>query len=221
MYHHISVPPPDADAIRRDISVSPQNFEAQLRYLRDEGYTTIHLSDLLYYLAQGQPLPKKPIVLTFDDGYRDNYDNAFFLLHKYDMVGTFFLITDFIDQERADYMTWPQVRVMVRCGMELGSHSRDHPELSGRSTDFLVWQVLGSREMIESRVGITPRFFSYPSGQYDDQTIRVVHSANFWGGVTTHQGTTQRSDRVFELMRVRIRGSYTVDDLARLLSLDW
>ena len=75
--------------------------------------------------------------------------------------------------------------------------------------------------MIESRVGITPRFFSYPSGRYDDQAIAVIHSANFWGGVTTHQGTVQRSDRPFELMRVRVRGSYTVDDLARLLSLDW
>ena len=77
MYHHIADPPPDADPIRRDLSVSPQAFEAQLRYLVRAGYQPITLRDLIYHLTLGAPLPEKPIILTFDDGYEDNYTNAY------------------------------------------------------------------------------------------------------------------------------------------------
>ena len=71
MYHYISVSPPGADAVRRDLSVSPEALEAHLRYLQQEGYTAITLRDLSMALQCGYPLPPKPIVLTFDDGYRD------------------------------------------------------------------------------------------------------------------------------------------------------
>ena len=77
MYHYISEPPPGADVYRRDLSVAPADFEAQLAWLRDQGYESITLTDLVYNLALGWPLPDEPIVITFDDGYVDNYTNAF------------------------------------------------------------------------------------------------------------------------------------------------
>ena len=77
MYHYISVPPPDADIYRRDLSVSPANFERQLGYLIENGYTTITLRDLVYHLTVGDSLPEKPVILTFDDGYRDNFFHAY------------------------------------------------------------------------------------------------------------------------------------------------
>ncbi len=221
MYHYISAPPPGADKYRIDLSVSPERLESHLRYLRDQGYTTISLRDLVYHLTQGAPLPPKPIILTFDDGYEDQYLNAFPLLKKYGFRGTFFIITDFVTEERPGYMTWSQLKEMVAAGMEIGSHSRNHPDLRGKPVDYLVWQALGSKEAIEAHLGITPRFISWPSGRYDDQAIAVFHSAHFWGGVTTHQGTVQRSDRLFELQRIRVRGSYTAKYLDALLHLDW
>lgn len=221
MYHYISAPPPDADRYRKDLSVSPEQFESHLRYLREHGYTSISLSNLVYHLTQGTPLPPKPIILTFDDGYADHYTQAFPLLQKYGFRAAFFIITDFVTEKRPGYMTWDQLKELVAAGMEIGSHSRNHPDLRGQPLDYLVWQALGSKEAIEYYLGITPRFVAYPSGRYDDQTIAVFHSAHFWAGLTTTQGTEQRSDRLFELQRLRVRGQYTAEDLDILLHLDW
>jgi peptidoglycan/xylan/chitin deacetylase (PgdA/CDA1 family) len=221
MYHYISDPPPGANAVRRDLSVSPALFESHLRYLRDAGYHVITLDDLLRFLTFGQPLPDKPVILTFDDGYVDNYISAFPLLKRYGMVGQFFLITDFVDAGQADYMTWPQIEEMGAAGQRFGSHSRNHPDLRGQSVDYLIWQALGGLEDIQKHLGYRPRWIAYPSGSYDKRTIQVYKSANYWGGLTTVQGATHTGDGIFELSRVRVRGSYSADDLARLLSLDW
>jgi peptidoglycan/xylan/chitin deacetylase (PgdA/CDA1 family) len=221
MYHHVSVPPPGADIYRRDLSLTPTQFESHLKYLTDAGYHAITLDDLLYALAQGRELPAKPVILTFDDGYEDNYTNAFPLLQKYDMVGHFFVISDFVNQERPDYMTWPQIEEMAAAGQRFGSHSRDHPNLSGKSVDYLVWQALGGKEALEEHLGQHPRWISYPAGLYDDRTIAVYKSAGYWGGLTTQQGATHTLDGIFELKRVRVRGSHTAADLGRLLALNW
>lgn len=213
MYHYISIPPANADAIRQDLSVSPDRFEAHLAFLRQAGYETVSMSQLTYAFSQQVSLPSKPIILTFDDGYRDNYENAFPLLRKYDYSGTFFLITQPIDQNNVNYLTWDMVIEMHRAGMEFGSHSYRHPDLSGRDVDFLVYEIVGSKEAIEQRIGEPVRFFSYPAGRYDGQTIQVLESAQFWGAVTTQWGEDQSFARRFELKRIRVRGS----DTARIL----
>ncbi|HID86951.1 MAG TPA: polysaccharide deacetylase family protein, partial [Anaerolineae bacterium] len=214
MYHHIAVPPPDADAIRRDLSVPPANFEAHLRYLAEEGYQSISLRDLLFHLAIGQPLPPKPIILTFDDGYVDNYANAFPLLKKYGFTATFFIITDFVDWGYEEYMTWDQLREMAQAGMEIEAHSRDHPDLRGKPLDYLVWQILGPKEAIEAHTGHTVRFFNYPSGRYDEEVVKVLRSAHYWGAVVISQGADHSSEQPFKLRRIRVRGGYTEKDLA-------
>jgi peptidoglycan/xylan/chitin deacetylase (PgdA/CDA1 family) len=221
MYHYVSVPPAKADIYRRDLSVSPEQFDAQLSYLRDQGYTVISLDDLLYALAQGRTLPEKPVILTFDDGYEDNYTNAFPILSKHGVMAHFFIISDFVNAGREGYMTWPQIEEMAAAGQRFGSHSRDHPNLSGQPVDYLVWQALGGAEAIQEHLGYHPRWIAYPSGQYDERTSAVYASANYWGGLTTHQGATHTFDGIFELDRVRVRGSHSPEDLGALLALDW
>ena len=221
MYHHIALPPPDADPVRRDLSLPPEAFEEQLQYLVKQGYTSITLSDLIHHLARGAPLPPKPVILTFDDGYRDAYTEAFPLLQKYGMTGTFFLITGFIDQGRPEYLSWAQVKEMHRAGMQFGSHTYTHPDLRGKPVEYLIWQILGSKEAIELRIQEPVRFFSYPSGKYDQLTEKVLRSAHFWGAVTVHQGTEQSSEHPFELQRIRIRGNETLASFAAKLNMDW
>jgi peptidoglycan/xylan/chitin deacetylase (PgdA/CDA1 family) len=212
MYHHIGDPGPDADAIRRDLSVSPANFESQLRYLIESGYESISLEALVMHLQTGQPVPSKPVVLTFDDGFKDQYSNAYPLLQKYGLVGTFFVITCFTDQNRPEYLSWPEIELLHAGGMEIGSHSYTHPSLRGQTFEYVVWQVLGSKEAIEARTHEPVRFFSYPSGQYDQLVMQVLRSAGYWGAVTVEPGSLQSSERTFELKRVRVRGSYDVED---------
>ncbi len=217
MYHYISVPPRNADRIRRDLSLPPDLFREHLEYLSSHGYHTITLEELALHLLEGKPLPPKPIILTFDDGYRDNYENAFPLLREYHFKGVFFVITDFVTKRSPRYMSWKQLREMVDAGMEIESHTRNHTDMRGRSVDYLVWQALGSKEAIEAHLGLTPRFVSWPSGKYDQRAIQVFRSAHFWGGVTERQGTLQDSGHMFELERIRIRGYYTSRSLAWLL----
>lgn len=221
MYHYISEPPPDANIYRRDLSVTPANFEAQLAWLRSEGYESITLTDLVYHLALGWPLPDKPVILTFDDGYRDNYTHAFPLLKKYEYTGTFFLVTHPIDYGDPDYLSWDMVKKMYRAGMDFQPHGYRHFDLRGQDIDFLVFEIVAAKEAIEARTGETSRFFSYPSGSYDDQTVAVLKSAYFWGAVITAQGATHTSDNLFELTRIRIRGEHSPQDFVDLMTYDW
>ena len=221
MYHYLSEPPADADIYRHDLSVTPQRFAEHLDRLQMEGYVTIGLADLLRHLTQGAPLPEKPVILTFDDGYRDNYTNAFPLLNAHGMTATFFIVTDFIDQKRPEYLTWDMVREMYAAGMSIESHGRNHTSLKARDDDYLVWQALGSLETIEYELGVRPHFVSYPAGDYDENTIRIFKSAHYWAGVTTQQGARHHSDDLFQLRRVRVRGTTTADELMRLLALEW
>jgi len=221
MYHYLSVPPEGADRYRLDLSVAPDLFAAHLDRIQAEGYTTISFYELVAHLTQGAPLPDKPIILTFDDGYRDNYENAFPLLVEHQMRATFFVVTDFIDEARPEYLAWDMAREMLAAGMSIESHSRNHATLRKRDNDYLIWQILGSLETLEYELGVRPRFISYPAGEYDQATIDIAHSANYWAGITTEQGVVQRSDELFELQRVRIRGTTTPDDLAALLSAEW
>jgi peptidoglycan/xylan/chitin deacetylase (PgdA/CDA1 family) len=221
MYHHVAIPPPDADAVRHDLSLAPEAFEAQLQYLVQEGYSTIMLSELIHHLARGATLPARPIILTFDDGYRDVYTQAFPLLRQYGMNSTVFLITGFIDAEYDEYLSWAQVREMHGAGMGFGSHSYTHPDLRNQTAEYLVWQILGSKEAIEQRIREPVRFFSYPSGRYDDLAVNVLQSADYWGAVTTLQGYEHSSDSSFELRRIRIRGDETLASFAAKLEMNW
>lgn len=219
MYHYLSNPPPRADAIRSDLSVGPAQFEAQLAYLREQGYETISMKQLSYALSRDDELPPKPIIISFDDGYRDQYTNAFPLLKKYGFVATFFVFTQVIDENNVDFLSWDMVKEMHAASMEFGSHSYRHSDLTNRSVDFLVYEILGSKEAIEERIGEPVRFFCYPSGRYDDLAEQVVKSANFWGAVTTEWGAAQSFDQRFEMPRLRIRGNDTLDDFSYKLAV--
>ncbi len=218
MYHYISIPPPDADAIRLDLSVTPQAFDEQMAFLVSNGYHTVRVADVVEHLRSGAPLPEKPIVLTFDDGYADNYKAAFPILKKYGMTATFYVIAQFTENQRPGYATWDQLREMANAGMEIGSHSMDHSDLHGRSIAFLTNQIAGSKQAIESRLGVTVKTFSYPSGKYDANTIAVVRANGYLGAVTEIQGLQQTTNDIFELRRVRIRGSYSLTDYAYWLN---
>ena len=221
MYHYLSVPPAGSDIYRRDLSVAPDLFARHLDSMLEAGYQTISLYELTMHLTIGAPLPAKPVIITFDDGYRDNYENAFPLLLARGMTATFFVSPEFIDLKRAEYADWSMLRAMYGAGMSIEAHGLNHRSLKNRDVDFLAWQALASIQAIERELGQRPRFVSYPAGEYDNLTVEVFRNSHFWAGVTTVQGSTQRSDAPFALRRVRVRGSTQPNELIRLMELDW
>jgi peptidoglycan/xylan/chitin deacetylase (PgdA/CDA1 family) len=219
MYHYISVPPPDADRYRLDLSVTPAQFAQQVIWLRDNGYATVSLDDLYGALAEGRPLPPRPVILTFDDGYADAYHNAFPLLKTFGMTGTFFVVTEFLDRQVPGYLTWDQAREMAAAGMSIQSHTRTHHDLTEDCDyDCQVYQILGSAETIEAEIGARPRFFCYPGGRYDALTLQILDRVGVVAAVTTRSGTLHVNDRPLELKRARVRGTTRLADFAWMLT---
>ena len=131
--HYVGSTPPDADIYRRDLTVSPRALESQLAWLRGQGFTAIALDDIYAAFKQGAPLPPKPIILTFDDGYADAYTHAFPLLRRYGMTGTFFVVTK--SSTPPSRATSPGTRSgRWRRRAWPSSHLRSHPDLPTAAT---------------------------------------------------------------------------------------
>lgn len=218
MYHYISEIPPNADTYRRDLTVTPGRFEEHLRYFQAQGYESVRLADIYETLTTGKPLPGRPIVLTFDDGYKDAYTQALPLLLQYGFIGEFFVLATPAHFEAEAYMTWNDMRAMAEAGMVIQAHGRDHFDLTNRDYEFLVYQILGAREAVESHTGQPVSFFCYPSGRYDDDVKAVVASAGYLGAVTTEWGTELRLDNRYTWPRIRVKGAWTIEDFAGILT---
>jgi len=221
MYHYISDPPPGSDRLRYSLSVTPSNFHAQMTFLQQAGYHAVTLDDLYNHLTQGTPLPDKPIILTFDDGYADAFTSALPILQKHGFVGTFFILTGPADRNgEVAYLNWAQITAMSQAGMDMELHSREHVDLRNRPNDFLVHQIAGGRDSLTARTGRSVRWFAYPSGRYDDAAVRVLQSAGFVGAVTTIDGRTHTVSGLFDLQRVRINGPGTLEIFIKALAGD-
>jgi peptidoglycan/xylan/chitin deacetylase (PgdA/CDA1 family) len=217
MYHYISVPPENSDKYRVDLSVAPENFRQQMAYLAENGFSTITFEDLSRAITNHQVLPDKPVIITIDDGYRDNYENAFPIMREYGITATLFLLTDPIDQGNPNYMTWTMIEEMAAAGIRFGPHTKTHPDLRGLSREKLIWQILGSRETVAAHVGYMPLYFTYPSGRYDENTIAILQELDFWGAVTTAGGKCHGFNDRFEWTRVRVRNFTTLPEFIDLV----
>lgn len=217
MYHYVSEPPEDADQLRIDLSVTPDDFHEQMQFLHDQGYTTISLYDLDAALQTGAPLPPRPIILTFDDGYLDHYTNVFPILKNYGFTATFFIITARLDANPPSYLSWDHVTLMAQAGMSMEPHTKTHQDLRQRDYDFLVYEILGSIESLEAHTNAPAKMFAYPGGRYDQQTLEVLEGSPVRLAVTTQPGALHTTDNRLELPRLRISYATGVQGLKHML----
>src|SRR5581483_4148879 len=196
MYHYVGDLPPDADAISKSLTVSRELFQQEIKFLADQGYTTIHIADLINYLNNGTPLPPKPIILTFDDGYADQYEEVFPTLKDFHMVGTFFILVGPTDFNSAGYLSWDQILEMANNGMEIGSHGQTHRYNLG--TTFQSTQraeIIPPDQRFREKIPNWIPIFSYPSGSYNQYTLDLLQQLGYVAAVTTKQGTLQSSEQ--------------------------
>lgn len=218
MYHYVGDLPENADVYRVGLTISRDVFQAHVQYLAENRYETITLYELELALMLGIALPERPVILTFDDGYLDHFQNVFPILQSQNMTGTFFIITAFADENRQGYLTWQQIQMMAEAGMSMESHTKTHPELTNRDYDFLVYEILGSLQSLEAYLGQSTRMFAYPIGRYDEQTLRLIESTPILRAVTTENGIWHTSSNRHQVTRLRISNETGVAGLAQLLN---
>jgi peptidoglycan/xylan/chitin deacetylase (PgdA/CDA1 family) len=217
MYHYVSEPPEGADKYRISLSVHPETFRQQMQYLADNGYSPVTLSDLSLAIVNKHELPPKPIVITLDDGYRDNYENAFPVMRELGFTATIFVATDFVDRGDPNHLTWDMIKEMDAAGIRFEPHSKTHPDLTEHDRDFILYQIKGSGETLEAHLGYRSRYFAYPSGRYNDEAIQVLSDLDYWGAVTTQDGVWHGFDDRYVWTRVRVINSLSLANFADLI----
>ncbi|MBL8045093.1 MAG: polysaccharide deacetylase family protein [Anaerolineales bacterium] len=220
MYHYVEPWPANADLIRKGLTVQPADFAAQMQYLAEQGYTAISLYAVLEALAAGKALPAKPMVLTFDDGYRELINYAAPVMEPLGFEGTVFVITELADRELPAYLTWPQLQKLHAQGWQIEPHTKTHAQLLGANRDKQLYEILGSIQSIEANIGVRPRFLCYPAGKYDALTLQLVRELNLWGAVTTRPGRQHQFSDRFTWTRVRVDGRGALQDFINALEGD-
>lgn len=191
------------DNLFHSLSVSPQEFEEQMEYLYQNKYNTITPDQLMAYLKYGRELPNKPILITFDDGYLDNYTNAYPILKKYGFTATIFLVTNLVSHDPR-FMNWDQAREMQKNGIVFGSHTVDHQSLISISKEQVNNELSQSREEIARQLGKPPKYFAYPTGTYSPEIEELVREAGYRAAFSIQYGEVGPSSDLYALERIPI-----------------
>jgi peptidoglycan/xylan/chitin deacetylase (PgdA/CDA1 family) len=212
MYHHIAKASDPKNTRASRLAVSPDQFAEQLAYLQRTGYTTITLDDLVTALRDGAALPAKPVILTFDDGYKDFYTAAYPLLQRYNDKATIYIISGRVGLP--DYMTWDDLRALAASPLiTIGDHTRHHPQLAKCSATQSWEELTGGKSDLETQLHITVRHLAYPSGSYSTTTLEQARKIGFATAVTVRRGINERADKLLELPRIFVKGDASLDDL--------
>jgi len=212
MYHVVGDPP--ADAPFPGLYVSRSDFAGQLDWLSGHGYHAVSLRRVYDYWRRGYALPPRPVVLTFDDGYPQDYTNVRPLLAEHHWPGVLNLA---VRNLLAGKLTVPQIRRLIRNGWEVDAHTVSHPDLTTLSAADLRHQVAGSRAWIRRRFHVPVDFFCYPSGRYDSRVLAAVRAAGFSAATIEGAGLASPRDGLLTLPRIRVDRGDGVGGLAASL----
>jgi peptidoglycan/xylan/chitin deacetylase (PgdA/CDA1 family) len=206
MYHYIRPDSGKADPIGEDLSVSPEHFAAQMDYLAKHHFTPLTLAELADVRAKRLALPVNPIVLTFDDGYRDFYTQAWPVLHQHGFKATAFIVTGFVGQPHS--VSWSMIEELHRSGLiEFGAHTVTHKELPSLATAKAQQEIVGSKRTLEAHLGQPVRTFAYPSGRFSQREVALLRQAGFEIAVTTRGGFARANQDSLLLPRLRIHAT--------------
>ena len=211
LYHHVAnLKSPNL------YNVNPDNFRKQMVTLKSLGYSAIPVSLLVQVIKEGGDLPPRPVVITFDDGYEDVYENAYPILKELGFSANLYLIAKYLDQP--GYLTKDQILEMQNAGWEFGSHSLTHSHLKTLSSGSLVNEVDHSRQVLIDELQLPITTFAYPYGERNDFVVQIVQQ-QYQAAQGLGESNEHSSDTLFFLSRREV-GSKT--DMRKFLSyLPW
>lgn len=199
MYHQIGPNPADSGLI-----VTPETFERQMEFLKIHHYQVLTMDELVDRLKNGHRPPFKSVVITFDDGFADNFDNAFPVLRKMGFPATIYMITNNINLD--GWLSEEDLRILDGSNIEIGSHTLTHNFIPSITDPVLLEsEIVDSKRRLESILGHPVDQFSYPGGGYTLEAARIVEKAGYRGAVTTNHG--KKSGNPYGLHRIKIKES--------------
>ena len=200
VYHRVS----DTDDNQQTLKVA--DFEAQIKFLIDDGYKVIMPDDLLDAWEKDKPLPDKPVLITFDDGHEEIYTNVFPILQKYGIRATVFMVTDHIGME--EYLNWDVVRALQNGGfIDFESHTKSYKTLTKLKPDKVWDEVYGSKQAIEWALNKPVKFIAYPEGKYSVTAEETSKECNFRAGFIEDYGLAKNEADNYILTRIPVLGS--------------
>lgn len=222
-YHRIAPPEP---GLAGRYNVDPDAFARQMAYLDDAGFHAIGWESLAIHLRYGLPLPGRPVMLTFDDGYRDFKEIAFPILHKHGFIATVFVCPAHVGQTNSwdggtvGLLDWTEIADLAAGGVAFGAHSLTHVPLTGLSLAEARAELTASRKKLENHLGSEVSIMAYPHGDVDPLVEQLAEAAGFAICVTTHDRHCRLSDRPTALPRVGVHGAMSFERFVAAVSGD-
>jgi peptidoglycan/xylan/chitin deacetylase (PgdA/CDA1 family) len=202
LYHYVEVVTDNKDIIRKSLDILPSTLESQIRTLITSGYSLLTAADLADVLDGKRMLPFHPVLMTFDDGYRDFYTDVFPIIKKYNVHVTAYIPPGLLN--KVNYMFTNQLMEITGSGLvEIGAHTVHHVYLKGAYSDSKEKEITQSREMLEKLIGRPVVSFAYPYGAFDAETTTLVKNAGFRTSVSTLYGDSVSPANRFYLYRIR------------------
>lgn len=217
MYHMIS----KTDHLHeKRYALSPEKFKRQMRYVKQKGYTPIGLDDLHGYFYKNNTLPSKPIVITFDDGYMDNYEKAFPILREHNFKATIFVVAGLVGKTNQwmkdrgyperQLMGWDEIEECKKYGITIGSHTLNHPRLSLLKNKDARREIEDSKKLIEDRIRARVNHFAYPYGDMNESIVNMVEEAGYKTACSARSGFNSKNIYLTKLRRIEIYGTDSI-----------
>lgn len=194
MYHSIS----SGNSLR----VPKEEFEAHMKWVHENGYRTLTPKEAYLMLTQDKKPSEKCVLITLDDGYTDNYQDAYPVLKKYGMKATIFMIGKSIGHK--NHLTEKQMKEMAKHGVSIESHTIDHLELNGLTPEQQHSEMDDSKKLFDQMFHQQTSIISYPVGRYNEETLKAAKDTGYQMGVTTESGAASRDQGMYALHRVRV-----------------
>ena len=215
------------------VTVTPDVFEGQMRHLRESGYRTLTIDELVSFIAGERALKQKAVVVTFDDGWLDNYIYAFPVMKRYDINASIFIVTDWVNNSSTDasltvtvpahkeskalikagrasdvILSWDHIRTMQDSGLaEFYAHTSSHARCTTLSEQELLSEMGESKRAMENHLGKPCPYLCWPYGEYNDAALKVARNVGYKAVFTTVHGVASPGSDPFAIKRIVIKDS--------------